>query len=361
MKIAVGLSGGIDSTVTLLRLKEEGHHVTAVFLNMLPEGEYQEKTCCSVDSRLLAKRVASNLGVPFEVWDLTQTFQSNVINIFKAMIKKGLTPNPCVFCNRSVKIGAFVEIAMHQGFDAIATGHYARQKKGDLYKALDAWKDQSYMLALVQKQVLAKVLFPLGELTHEDVIDYAHSHGIEHVPRSSQDICFMPRGGMEQFIKQNLSQLARPGPLVFQGNIVGQHKGYPYYTVGQRRGLGVSHGEPLYVKEVDPTTNTIYVGTSAEIFSESMTVILMNQFYPLTDQAEIKIRYRSPSVPAYVKQINGPILHVRFSQPVRAITPGQIAVAYDGDKVLWAGIILNTQTSDTYNKKVGGTETHHVI
>jgi len=345
MKIAVGLSGGIDSTVSLLRLKEEGHHVTAVFLNMLPEGEYQEKTCCSVDSQLLAKRVAMNQGVPFEVWDLTETFQKHVINIFKAMVKKGLTPNPCVFCNRCVKIGAFVELAMQKGFDAVATGHYARQREGNLYKAIDSWKDQSYMLALVEKQVLAKVLFPLGELTREEVISYAHSHGIKHVPRSSQDICFMPRGGMEQFITQNISEVTKPGPIIFRGHIIGEHRGYPYYTVGQRRGLGVAHREPLYVKKIDPISNTVHVGTSEELFSEHMTVVMMNQFSALTRQVEIKIRYRAHSVPAFVEQSNEPILSVRFSQPVRAITPGQIAVAYDGDKVQWAGIILNARTT----------------
>jgi tRNA-specific 2-thiouridylase len=340
MKIAVGLSGGIDSTAAVLRLVDEGHQVVAVFLNMLPEGPYQEKTCCSIDSKLLAKRVARQIGIPFEEWNLQDAFQKNVIDIFSSMTLKGLTPNPCVFCNRYVKIGSFVREALNKGYDAVATGHYARQNEGQLYKGKDEFKDQSYMLSLVNKDVLAHVLFPVGEMTREEVLQYAQSKGISYIPRSSQDICFMPPGGLDEFIEQHLPQATNEGPVILHGEIVGKHRGYARYTIGQRRGLGIGYSEPLYVKEVNPNTNTVYVGTSQELFSNSMKVAIINQFDSITRRAQIRIRYHAPAQEATVEPLEGSLVDVRFDKPVRAITPGQIAVAYEENRVLWAGLIL---------------------
>ncbi|WP_018963526.1 tRNA 2-thiouridine(34) synthase MnmA [Coprothermobacter platensis] len=340
MKIAVGLSGGIDSTASVLKLLHEGHDVVAVFLNMLPEGVYQEKTCCSLDSKLLARRVAKQIGVPFEEWNLQEDFSSNVISIFKAMMKRGLTPNPCVFCNRSVKLGTFVRMALERGFDAVATGHYARQCEGQLYKGKDLWKDQSYMLSLVSPDILKHVIFPLGNLTREDVIDFAQSNGITYIPRSSQDICFMPQGGFDAFVQQSFPELSKEGNVIYHGKTIGQHRGYAYYTIGQRKGIGIGFKEPLYVKAVEPKTNTVFVGTSEELFSGAMDVAVINNFMPVSEMSQIKIRYHAPSVNAHVERIKGTILHVVFEKPVRAITPGQVAVAYEDDAVQWAGIIL---------------------
>ncbi|NPV87920.1 tRNA 2-thiouridine(34) synthase MnmA [Coprothermobacteraceae bacterium] len=340
MKVAVGISGGIDSTVALLMLREQEYDVTAVFLKLLPDGLYQPRTCCSVESRQLAERVAKFAGVPFEVWDLSPIFRKYVMDIFKAQLARGLTPNPCVYCNRYVKIGAFVDVAQSKGFELVATGHYARQLDGKLYTGVDHRKDQSYMLALVPRATLQKTTFPLGNMTRQDVLDYARAKGLVHVPRSSQDVCFVPAGGLEEFIKREIGELLRPGPMILDGHIVGYHKGFPLYTVGQRRGLGVAHKEPLYVKRIDPKHNTVELAESDGLFSDNMLVAVMNQFTAPASQAYVKIRYQAAAVPADVRVWRGSILRVDFLQPQRAVTPGQIAVAYYGEQVLWAGIIL---------------------
>jgi len=294
-----------------------------------------------------AKKVASDLGIPFHVFDLKEEYKSEVIDYFCSEYLTGRTPNPCVRCNRRIKFGMLVEKVQESGieFDYFATGHYARLEYDEkkqryiLKKASDLSKDQSYFLYSLSQEQLGHLVFPLGDYYKDEVRQMAFNYklGTKDKPESQNFI-----SGDYSFL---LADQAKPGPVFdTQGNLVGQHKGIPYYTIGQRKGLGISAGEPLYVTAIDSEENRIIVGTKDQIYDSELTVNELNwvsiESLEQPVGAKAKIRYLHKEADAVITPLSGNKCHVQFQKPQMAITPGQAVVFYDGDIVIGGGTIL---------------------
>lgn len=338
------MSGGVDSSLAALLLKEAGYAVTGVTMCLGIRQNGDRSSCCGGDAIEDAKRVCGQLEVPHFVFDFAQLMEELVISKFTAEYLSGRTPNPCVDCNRYLKFGSLLDRARAMGFDYLATGHYARIEQTDnawhLKRPEDKNKDQTYFLYPIKKDDLPRVLFPLGNLSKADVRILAKNAGLHVAQKAeSQDICFVTTGNYRQFFEErNLS--AAPGNIVDkEGKVLGRHQGIIYYTIGQRSGLGISAKAPLYVLRFDAHTNSILVGNKEDLYASGLIAgdlnFLTDQF---PEEVEAKIRYRKKPARCTLRNDGGK-LKVIFKEAQESITPGQAIVFYNGDEVLGGAVI----------------------
>ncbi len=349
-KVIVAMSGGVDSSVAALLLKEAGYRVEGVTMRLYNIDDASRpayyKGCCSIDDVEDARWVCRKLGVPHHVFNVQREFQAFVIDYFCQEYQRARTPHPCLACNEKIKFQFLLQRALFLEADYVATGHYARiTRQGDgfhLYKALDARKDQSYVLYAMGQEELAHTLMPVGNYTKDEVRRLARQAGLPNADKpDSQEICFIPWGDYRQFLAQRIQ--SRPGDIVdSKGNILGHHDGIEFFTVGQRRGLGITTGKPMFVVRIEAETGRVVVGPEEELYSQALwaSQVKYTQGRPPQGPVEvtIKVRYKSPEVAATLFPRGSQAL-VRFSQPLRAVTPGQAAVFYCGEEVLGGGII----------------------
>ena len=349
LKVLAALSGGVDSSVAAALMLEAGHEVEAVTMVQTCDAGPGSPGCCADpgDARL----VAGQLGIRHRVLDYVDLFCGAVIRPFAAAYRQGLTPNPCIECNRRVRFGALLEEAGGLGFDALATGHHARIRPGPggfrLLRGADPAKDQSYVLHMLGQAQLGRLAFPVGEMAKEEVRRKARSLGLSSADRpESQDLCFVGPGGYREFLREQFPEAAHPGPVVDTGGReVGRHDGVAAFTVGQRRGLGVALGEARYVVEVRPEEATIVVGGPGDLLAAGCRVggVSWVAGRPPEDAGlEVKVRYRSPAAAARLEPGAAGEWLVRFEVPQAAVTPGQAAVLYRGDEVMGGGTILES-------------------
>ncbi len=340
-KILVALSGGVDSSAAAALLLEEGHTVGGATMRLCPDG-------CE-DPSLDARAAAEKLGIPFFLFDMRKEFSENVISDFIETYKKGKTPNPCIVCNKTMKFGAFIDKAEEIGYDKIATGHYSKiEKQGDRYLLFAGEykeKDQSYMLWSLSQNALSRLALPLGSLTKEEVRAVAAKCGLENAnKKESQDICFVPDGDYASFITRETGLSFPEGDFVLEdGTVKGRHKGIIHYTVGQRRGLGLALPAPLYVKRKDADKNQVILCPADGLFSDTLSAHSVNWIPfdslngPIT--LEAKIRYGAKKTLCTVTPTGEDTVSVAFTEPQRAISPGQSVVFYDGNLLVGGGII----------------------
>ena len=352
MKVLVAMSGGVDSAVSahLIRQQYEALGVTMKLHDESDNLIYGENSCCSNQDIADAKSVCDLVGIPHEVHDFSASFKECVIKDFIDSYKNGSTPNPCVVCNRKIKFEALLKMALERGYDAIATGHYARIEKREdgrylLKKALDLTKDQSYVLYSLTQHQLSHTIFPLGRMTKQDARELAEKIGFTNARKhDSQDICFVPDGNYVSFIERTTGEKFKKGNFVdLNGNILGKHEGIIKYTIGQRKGLGIAFGEPIYVIKKDVINNTVILGRNSDLFGTTLTANNINLIScdKITEPMRVKakIRYNQKEQPAIVIQLDDDRIQVIFDEPQRAITKGQSVVLYDGDIVVGGGII----------------------
>jgi tRNA-specific 2-thiouridylase len=351
-RVIVGMSGGVDSSVTAALLKQAGHDVIGVTLNVWPDlpnmpDVQREDACCALGAVEDARRVADALDIPYYVLNFREVFEDRVIKDFVNTYASGRTPNPCIRCNQFIKFDALLVKARQLGAQYVATGHYARIEHAApnrLRKAADPSKDQSYVLYVMSQDRLAAAMMPLGEFSKSETRQLAAKLGLSVANKpESQDICFVPFKRYSEFIELYAPEVLQPGPIVNRdGAVLGEHRGIALHTVGQRRGLGVAAGQPLFVTSLDPATNTVVVGGADELLQSQCTLEDVNWIagdVPAEPTRVMgKARYRSPEVACTVQRDSSG-LRVEFDQPQRAITPGQALVLYDGEYVLGGGTI----------------------
>jgi len=352
------MSGGVDSSVAAGILVEAGYDVVGLTIKTYRYEDVggnagNESSCCSLDGIQDARAVASLLGIPHYVLDFSEPFGREVIDDFIGEYLSGRTPNPCVICNRKIKWEELLRKADALGAESIATGHYARLRldpetgRSVISRAFDAGKDQSYALWGLTQECLARTLFPLGEMTKSGVRERAAAFGLSVANKGeSYEICFIPDDDYERFLKENvpgLEERVKGGEVVMDGKVIGTHRGYPFYTIGQRKGLGIAGGEPLYVTAIDSAANRIEIGRKEGLFHGGLIARSVNMVKyahlnaPLGVDA--KIRYRDTGGEARAVETSGGRLRVEFLQKRRAITPGQSVVLYEGQDVVGGGII----------------------
>lgn len=344
MKVAIAMSGGVDSSVAALLIKEQGHEVVGVMLKM-----WDGTGCGSADDAEVAREICGKLGMEFHLIDVIEDFKSCVIERFVSDYENGRTPNPCVVCNKTMKFGRLLKEAERLGCEAVATGHYARIEKAGsrflLKRGIDGEKDQSYMLYSLSQEQLSKTLLPLGALSKSEVREIAERNGLSNAQKKdSQDICFVPDGDYAGFIEQYTQRSFPEGDFVGRdGEIYGKHKGIIHYTIGQRKGLGLSFPQPMFVSEINTAKNTVKLVESSELFSKELLADEINLIAverlenPLRVTA--KIRYRHKAEPAVAEQ-QGSKLKLTFDEPQRAVTSGQSVVIYQDDVVVGGGVIV---------------------
>lgn len=345
-KVMVAMSGGVDSSVAALRLLQAGYSCHGAIMRLC-DGLTGQQTGVAD-----AERIAGSLKIPLLVSDQQALFEEKVVGEFVRCYEEGGTPNPCFYCNRHLKFDALLQVALSHGCEKLATGHYARITQDPasgrylLQKAADKQKDQSYFLACLTQHQLSHTLFPLGELTKEQVRQIAEENGfINAKKKDSQDICFIPDGNYRAFLEQYTGKVYVPGNyLDLNGKVVGKHSGAVGYTIGQRKGLGIALGEPAYVVSKDMSANTVTVGPDAALFSKTLRADNWNwiSIPELTEplRCKARVRYRHTEQPATVYPEGNGIARVEFEEAQRAITPGQTVVLYDGDVVIGGGTIL---------------------
>jgi len=352
-RVLVAMSGGVDSSVAAALLVEEGHEVVGVTMKTFCYSDSPDhgRTCCGLDGIADARRVAVSLGIPHYVFDVEEDFTRDVIDDFVGEYARGRTPNPCVRCNSNTKFRDLLDRGRALGCDGIASGHYVRARHGPegsaLLRGVDTAKDQSYFLWGLPRTMLPILHFPLGELTKPKVRERARGLDLATADKpESQEICFVPTGDYRDLLRQRLGgahPALEPGRLVDRrGNVVGEHDGYARFTIGQRKGLGGGFPEPMFVLEILPEARDVVVGTHDELFADLVEVGELNWLAepPSTGrQVRVQLRHRSPDVPARVGS-RGELLILELQRGVPAVTPGQSAVVYEGERVLGGGRIV---------------------
>jgi len=348
MRVVAAMSGGVDSSVVAGLLVEQGHDVIGVHMKLHDAPAHPSvgdgKHCCGLDDAMDARRVADRLGIPFYVMDLRQAFQKAVMDEFVATYRAGATPNPCIRCNGVLKFKVLLQRARALGASHLATGHYARIEGGGLREAADPDKDQTYFLFPVTPAALAQTLFPLGGLTKTEVRAHADRLGLITAGKpESQEVCFIPDDDHARFVADASPGFEGAGDIVHHdGRVLGHHDGYWRFTIGQRRGLGVSVGEPLYVLAIDPVTRRVKVGPPDLLFHQAVKATGLN-WYRRPERGEVvqaRIRHRGGMVPATVELDEGDgTAWVRFRAPARAAARGQAVVLYEQGRVLGGGWI----------------------
>lgn len=345
-RVLLAMSGGIDSSVAAVLLRQAGHNVTGVFLRNgieHPAGAKPGKQgCCSLDDSYDARRVADQFGIPFYVLNFEEPF-GKVIDYFVAEYDRGATPNPCIVCNRDLKFGRLFEYADAVGCEFVATGHYARTEDGRLYRGVDERKDQSYVLFPLRREALRRVLFPVGAMEKPAVRQVARDAGLRIAEKpESQEICFVPDNDYRRLIRERIPEKVREGAFVStRGEVLGRHDGHQLFTVGQRKGLGVAFGRPMYVVAIEAASNTVVLGDERELERGELHARDVNWIGDADGAFDgtVKIRYNHAGAPARVEPLDGRRARVTFPEPVRAVTRGQAAVFYRGDEVVGGGWI----------------------
>ncbi|MGI9667599.1 MAG: tRNA 2-thiouridine(34) synthase MnmA [Acidimicrobiia bacterium] len=350
MRALVAMSGGVDSSVAAALMLERGFDVVGVTLKQWEgaDGQMPVAGCCTLSDAEDARRVAAQLDVPYYVLDYVEEFTQAVVEPFGQGYLNGFTPNPCIECNRNVRFSALLERTEELGCDVLVTGHHARvEQHGDTYRlrrAVDGTKDQSYVLHMLDQDALAKVVLPVGEMTKVEVRERATAMGLRTAQKpDSQDICFVTSGDYRDFLRKRLPEIDAPGDVLnLDGDVVGAHQGTADFTIGQRKGLGVSLGEPRYVVDIAPREQTITIGTYEDLLVPSCAAVDMrftgDEIVSGTS-VSVKVRYRSEPAPATVIS-DGDVWSFVFDEPQPRPAPGQALVAYDGEYVLGGGTIL---------------------
>lgn len=355
-RVLLGMSGGIDSTVSAMLLLEQGYEVVGVtfrtFDSIKESCLAKEKGCCSVESIMEAKHNAEQMGFEHHIVDFRDTFRRCVIQNFIDEYMAGRTPNPCVLCNSHIKWGELMRVADEYGCDYIATGHYARiaERDGHVYlrTAADTKKDQTYFLWMLTEEQLRRTIFPLGDLTKDEVRAIARQHGYEKlaVKRESQEICFIPNDDYRAFLRANVpdyNERVHAGEYVdAEGKVLGKHEGFVNYTIGQRKGLGIALGHPAYVTHIDAATNRITLGTNDDMYATELRFRSQQPTANSQQPISAKVRYRSQAVPvkSLITNDQSQIGSLVFSEPIWGVTPGQSVVFYQDDLVVGGGIII---------------------
>jgi tRNA-specific 2-thiouridylase len=354
-RVLIAMSGGVDSSVAAARLQDQGYDVVGVTLHLwdYPDDGSVRGRCCAPEDQHDARRVADHLGIPHFTFDRRELFQEQVIAPFVEAYLDGETPSPCVACNRSVKLRELFPLAERLGASFVSTGHYARvvreEGQARLYRGRDRVKDQSYFLHMLREDELARLLFPLGESTKEEVRAEALARRLPGATKGeSQELCFVPTGRYDRFVAERAEGKIRPGPIVGpEGRQVGAHEGVHAFTIGQRKGLGVALGRPVFVVGLDASSGTVRLGEEAELLSTAARLEHAawsdDASFPL--DAVVRVRARHEGEEAVIERevdaaTGQETFLARFRSPVRAISPGQVAVAYRGDRVVGGGTII---------------------
>ena len=350
-RVVIAMSGGVDSSVAAALLVQQGYEVIGMMLRLwsLPGAEADNR-CCTPDAMAMARRIAASLGIPFYAVDAQQAFYDSVVTYFISGYAQGATPNPCLICNRHIRWEFLLNRALALGAEFLATGHYARllrdsQGQTQLLRAIDSAKDQSYVLHVLGQDQLTHALFPLGEFTKPQVRQIARDFNLPVAERTeSQDLCFLGGSDYRSFLARNTSPLQTAGEIrTRHGQVIGRHPGLSFYTIGQRKGLGIASQVPLYVLEKDISQNVLIIGEGDELGAQELVARPINWVSgeppSQSFRAQVKIRYKAHDAWATVTLFDNSQVHVYFDEPQRDITPGQSAVFYVGDVCLGGGVI----------------------
>lgn len=349
--VVIAMSGGVDSSIAAALLKEQGHNVIGMMMRLWSEtGQESFNRCCTPEAMALARQVAGILDIPFYAIDAQDIFFDNVVQNFIQGYTQGITPNPCLECNRQIRWGFLLKHALSLGADYLATGHYVRKKtlhsnEHQLLRGIDPTKDQSYVLHVLNQNQLSKAIFPLGDYSKSSVREISKQLKLPISERSeSQDLCFLAGGDYRNFLLRHSTDTIESGPILdLNGQVIGDHAGIPFYTIGQRKGLGISSKQPLYVIEKDIGRNALIVGNRSQLERLELIATSTNWIAGRSPEssfkATIKIRYRAKESSGIITPIGNNKVHIRFNMPHIGITPGQAAVFYNGDVCLGGGII----------------------